>query len=77
MGAMLVNDRDVPALAAEFLLERGSPALGFEHLLAIAIGFDRHELQRDLRPVRVSVARNTAAMPPRPICSLDLVAPTR
>ena len=48
VGAMLIDDRDVPALAAEFLLECGSPALGFEHLLAIAIGFDRHQLERDL-----------------------------
>ncbi len=48
VGAMLIDDRDVSALAAEFFLEGGSPALGFEHLLAIAIGLDRHELECDL-----------------------------
>ena len=50
--AVLVHDRHVSALAAELLLQRGSPPLGFEHLLAVPVGLDRHELECDalIRP---------------------------
>ena len=73
--AVLVDDRHVSALAAEFLLQRGSPALGFEHLLAVPIGFDRDQLERDPL-VRQRVGRQEHdGHAPAPDLLVDLVPP--
>ena len=77
LGAVLVHDRHVLADPAELLLKLRAPALGLEHFLRVAIGAGRNQLERDTLPSRLSVARKTTAMPPRPISWTISYGPTR
>ena len=63
---------------AERFLQLRSQALRLDDLAPVAVVLDRDEFQRDLAVgSRVSVARNTAAIPPLPIWWRISYAPTR
>ena len=47
-GAVLVDDRHVLADAAELLVQLRAPALGLEYVVAVGVGADRNQLERDV-----------------------------